>query len=97
VITQALFGQWVNFPSERTFCHYAEHHLRAVFPRLLHRAQLNKLMKSQYAVITAFGLYLVELLQAQWCSYEVLDCTAAVTRAAWQHGAAWLAGHANIG
>jgi hypothetical protein len=35
VITLALFGQWVQFKSERAFYRYAQHHLRAAFPRLL--------------------------------------------------------------
>ena len=97
VVTLALFGQWVHFPSERAFYRYAEHHLRALFPGLPHRAQFNRLMRDQRDVITAFGLSLAELLQAQRCPYEVLDSTAAVTRDAKRRGAGWLAGQADIG
>ena len=97
VVTLALFGQWVNFPSERAFYRYAEHHLRAAFPGLPHRAQFNRLMRSQREMITTFGLYVVELLQAQRCSYEVLDSTAALTRDAKRRGAGWLAGQADSG
>src|SRR5215471_20598597 len=65
VITLALFGQWVQFPSERAFYRYAEHHLRAAFPDLPDRSQFNRLMRDHRDAITAFGLYLVQLLHAQ--------------------------------
>ena|SRR5215469_12841673 len=97
VITLALFGQWVQFPSERAFYRYAQHHLRAAFPQLPDRSQFNRLMRDQRDVITAFGLHLVERLQAQACVYEVLDSTAAVTRDAKRRGAGWLPGQADIG
>src|SRR5713226_1334806 len=80
VITLALFGQWVQFPSERAFYRYAEHHLRAAFPDLPDRSQFNRLMRKQRDVITTFSLYLVQLLAAQRCLCEALDSTAAVTR-----------------
>src|SRR5215469_6869969 len=80
VITLALCGQWVQFPSERAFYRYAKLHLRAAFPDLPDRSQFTRLMRKQRAVITAFSLYLVQLLQAQRCLYEALDSTAAVTR-----------------
>ncbi len=97
VITLALFGQWVQFPSERAFYRYAEHHLRAAFPQLPDRTQFNRLMREHRDAITSFGLYLVELLHAQQCLYEVLDSTAAVTRDAKRRGLGWLAGQADIG
>jgi hypothetical protein len=97
VITLAVFGQWVNFPSERAFYRYAEHHLRAAFPTLPDRAQFNRLMRSQWDAITAFGLHLVQVMRAQECSYEALDSTAAVTREAKRRGTGWLAGQADIG
>src|SRR5229473_3465001 len=80
VITLAVFGQWVQFPSERAFYRYAEQHLRAAFPQLPHRTQFNRLMREHRDAITTFGLHLVELMHGQECSYEVLDSTAAVTR-----------------
>jgi len=92
VITLALFGQWVQFPSERAFYRYAQHHLQAAFPDLPDRSQFNRLMRTHRDAITAFGLYLVRLLHSQACVYEVLDSTAAVTRDAKRRGVGWLAG-----
>jgi hypothetical protein len=97
VMTLALFGQWVQFPSERAFYRYAQHHLRAAFPRLPDRSQFNRLIRAHRDEITTFGLYLAHLLQAQQCLYEVLDSTAAVTRDAKRRGLGWLAGQADIG
>ncbi len=97
VITLAPFGQWVQFPSERAFYRYAQHHLRAAFPTLPDRSQFNRLLRAHRDEIAAFGLYLVDLLHAQACPYEVLDSTAAVTRDAKRRGTGWLAGQADIG
>ena len=97
VITLALFGQWIQFPSERAFYRYAQQHLRAAFPDLPDRAQFNRLMRGHRDAITAFGLYLVQLMQAQHCAYEVTGSTAAVTRDAKRRGTGWLAGQADIG
>jgi Transposase DDE domain len=97
IVTLATFGQWVNFPSERAFYRYAEHHLRAAFPSLPNRAQFNRLMRAHRDTITAFGLHLVHRMQAQRCSYEVLASTAAVIHDAKRRGAGWLAGQADIG
>src|SRR6266853_4217957 len=73
VITLALFGQWMQFPSERAFYRYAEQHLREAFPQLPDRTQFNRLMREHRDAITSFGLHLVELMHGQECSYEVLD------------------------
>jgi len=97
VITLAVFGQWVQFQSERAFYRYAEQHLRTAFPQLPARTQFNRLMREHRDAITAFGLHLVELMDSQECSYEVLDSTAAVTRDAKRRGLGWLAGQADIG
>jgi hypothetical protein len=97
VITLALFGQWVQFPSERAFYRYAQHHLRDAFPRLPNRSQFNRLQRSYRDEITTFALRVVQLLQAQNTAYEVLDSTAAVTRDAKRRGLGWLAGQADIG
>jgi hypothetical protein len=97
VIPLALFGQWAQFPSERAFYRYAQQHLREAFPDLPDRAQFNRLLRTQRDAMTAFGLYLVQLLQAQHCAYEVLDSTAAVTRDSKRRGTGWLAGQADIG
>ena len=45
VVTLSLFGQWVNFPSERAFYPYAQEHLRAAFPSLPARSQFNRRMQ----------------------------------------------------
>ena len=97
VITLALFGQWVQFPSERAFYRYGQHHLRDAFPRLPNRSQFNRLQRSYRDEITAFALFVVQVLSAQDAAYEVLDSTAAVTRDAKRRGLGWLAGQADIG
>jgi hypothetical protein len=97
VITLALFGQWVQFPSERAFYRYAQHHLRKAFPRLPNRSQFNRLQRSHRDEITAFALFVVQMLRAQDSAFEVLDSTAAVTRDAKRRGLGWLAGQADIG
>jgi Transposase DDE domain len=97
VITLAVFGQWVQFPSERAFYRYAEQHLREGFPQLPDRAQFNRLLREYRDAITAFGLHLVECMRGQECFYEVLDSTAAVTRDSKRRGTGWLAGQADIG
>ncbi|WP_211221449.1 hypothetical protein [Ktedonobacter racemifer] len=97
MITLALFGQWVQFPSERAFYRYAEYHLRKAFPQLPNRSQFNRLQRSYRDEITAFALFVVQLLRAQDTAYEVLDSTAAPTRDAKRRGLGWLAGQADIG
>lgn len=97
VITLALFGQWAHFQSERAFYRYAQQHLRAAFPDLPDRGQFNRLMRAHRDSITSFGLHLVQMMQAQNCSYEVLDSTGVPTRDAKRRGAGWLAGQADIG
>jgi hypothetical protein len=97
VITLAIFGQWVNFPSERAFYRSAERHLRSAFPALPHRSQFNRLQRQFSEQIVAFGLCLVQVLQAQDGLFERVDSTAVVTRDAKRRGAGWLAGPADIG
>ncbi len=97
MITLALFGQWVQFKSERAFYRYAQHHLQEAFPQLPDRSQFNRLQRHHRDAITAFALFLVQLLQAQHGAYEVLDSTAAVTRDAKRRGLGWLAGQADSG
>ncbi len=97
VITLALFGQWVQFPSERAFYRSAQHHLRDAFPRLPNRSQFNRLQRSSRDEITPVALCRVHLLQAQNTAYEVLESTAAVTRDAKRRGLGWLAGQVDIG
>jgi DDE family transposase len=97
VITLAVVGQWVRFPSERAFYRYAQQHLKAAFPALPDRSQFNRLQRTYRDGISALGLFLGELMKAQECAYEALDSTAAVTRDAKRRGTGWLAGQADIG
>lgn len=97
VITLAVFGQWVQFPSERAFYRYAQQHLREAFPQLPDRSQFNRLQRGHRDEITAFALLVVQTLRAQDTAYEVIDSTAAVTRDAKRRGLGWLAGQADIG
>lgn len=97
VVTLALFGQWTQFSSERAFYRYAEHHLRTAFPTLPDRSQFNRLQRAYTPSITAFGLFIVSLLDAQNCLYERLDSSGVPTRDSKRRGAGWLAGQADIG
>ncbi|HEX6479972.1 MAG TPA: transposase [Ktedonobacteraceae bacterium] len=97
VVTLAVFGQWVRFPSERAFYRYAVAHLRAAFPTLPEREQFNRLQRGYCDVIVAFSLFLVEQMQAQRCLYEALDSSGIPTRDAKRRGTGWLAGQADIG
>lgn len=97
VVTLSLFGQWAYFASERAFYRYAELHLRPAFPALPTRSQFNRLLRTYAQAITAFGLFLVELTDAQHCHYERIDSSGIATRDAKRCGAGWLAGQADIG
>ena len=97
VIALALFGQWAQFQSERAFYRYAQQHLRAAFPDLPDRGQFNRLVRTHREAMTAFGLHLAHVMQAQNCAYEVLDSTGVQTRDAKRRGTGWLAGQADIG
>jgi hypothetical protein len=97
LITLALFGQWAQFRSERAFYRDAEHHLRAAFPTLPARSQCNRLQRQVIDVIVAFGLYLVQVMDAQNCLYERVDSSGIATRDAKRRGAGWLPGQADIG
>src|SRR5512135_3145041 len=97
VLTLALFGQWQRFSSERGFYRYAQRHLRGAFPTVPDRSQFNRLLRQQQETLVAFSLHLVQRLQAQQCTYEVLDATAVPTRDAKRRGWGWLPGLADIG
>jgi hypothetical protein len=97
VVTLSLFGQWANFASERAFYRYAEHHLRAAFPSLPARSQFNRLQRTYAETISAFGLFVVELTNAQHCHYERIDSSGIAVRDAKRRGGGWLAGQADIG
>ena len=97
VITLALFGQWGQFPSERAFYRYAHRHLRAAFPSLPTRPQLNRLIRDQHGAIVAFFHHLIARLRAHHTPYEALDGMGVASRNAKRRGAGWLPGLADIG
>ena len=97
VITLAVFSQWACFQSERGFYAWAARHLRAAFPTLPARAQLNRLVRQHWREITAFGLHLSAELGERHCAYQALDSTALVVRDAKRRGRGWLCGQADIG
>lgn len=86
-MTLALFGQWAQFPSERAFYRYAEHHLRNAFPHLPNRSQFNRLQRTHREAITVFALCMVQMLRGQETAYEVLDSTEMPNAVGW---AGWL-------
>jgi hypothetical protein len=97
VITLALFGQWALFPSETAFYRYAWRHLRAAFPSLPTRPQLNRLIRQHQDPIVAFFGHLVEGLRGRQTPYEALDGMGVATRNAKRRGVGWLPGLADIG
>lgn len=92
VVTLALFSQWAQFPSERAFYRYAEHHLRAAFPRLPHRSQFNRLVRQQQAAITGFALYVSDHLGVAAAPCEILDRLSVAVRYRSRRGRGWLPG-----
>jgi hypothetical protein len=97
LITLALFGQWVQFPSERAFYRYAQRHLHSAFPRLPTRPQLNRLIGEEHDAIVAFFQHLVARLQVPQTPYQALDGMGVATRNAKRRGAGWLPGLADSG
>jgi hypothetical protein len=97
VVTLALFGQWARFQSERDFARYADQRLRGAFPRLPHRAQLNRRIRAESAAIVAVGQHLAAELGAGEVEYEVLDTTAVPVRNAKRRGHRWLPEYTAIG
>lgn len=70
VLTLALFGQWSEFKSERGFYCYAHTHLRAAFPTLPCREQLNRLIRQQHDALVAVSQMLVDCLPELHGLYE---------------------------
>lgn len=97
VVTLALFGQWAAFGSERGFYRYADRRLRAAFPRLPDRAQVNRLLRARRDDVAAFGRHLAAGLGLGEAAYEALDCSAVPVRNAKRRGTGWLGGLVDIG
>jgi len=96
VVTLALFEQWARFTSERDFYRYAEQRLRGAFPQLPHRAQLNRRIRAERAVIVAVGQHLAAAAAGD-VAYEVLDGTGVAVRNSKRRGGGWLPEYAGIG
>jgi hypothetical protein len=99
VVTLALFARWSRFSSKRDFYRYATSRLHDAFPTLPGEAssQFNRLVHHHLDLIEAVALHLVELMEAQECSYEALDTSAMPVRDAKRRGEGWLAGLSDIG
>lgn len=97
VLTLALLAQWKRFPSERSFARFAEQHLRAAFPLLPDRTQLNRLIRGAHDALVAFGQALVVLLGSAKQAYELLDGMGVAVRNNRRKGRGWLDGIAATG
>lgn len=97
VLTLAVFGQWSGFASQRAFYRYAHRHLRAAFPALPARSQLNRALRAAEGALSRLGPYLAAELGAAQEPYEVLDSTGLPVRDSRRRGRSWLAGQANLG
>lgn len=97
VTTLAIFGQWWVFSSEQSFYRWARRHLRGAFPTLPDRAQFNRLVRQHYQVIAWFSLYLVKMMDAKQCPYEILDAFGVSTRHFRRYGRGWMPGQADTG
>lgn len=96
VVTLALFSQWDRFRSERDFYRYAADHLRAAFPALPSRSQLNRLIRHAEPLIRTVSQALAAALTPT-PTYEILDSTGVPVRASRRRGAGWLPDRVTIG
>ena len=97
VVTLALLAQWKRFPSERAFARFALRNLRAAFPGLPDRSQLNRLIRSAHDALVAFGQALVVRLGSAEQAYELLDGMGVAVRNNKRQGRSWLDGIAATG
>ncbi len=97
VITLAILSQFGRFVSQKEFYRFAKRSLRPAFPTLPDRSQLNRLMRRYRDEITAFSLYLADLLDGESSAYQVLDGMGIRVRNAQRRGGGHLDGYANIG
>ena len=97
VVTLAMVAQWKRFPSERAFVRVATRQLRAAFPGMPTRSQLNRLIRAAHDTIVAV---LVQVAQALGCAdaaYEVVDGMGVAVRNNRRIAAGWLDGIAGTG
>lgn len=97
VVTLAMLAQWKQFTSERGFTRYAKRHLRAAFPQLPHRTQLNRAIRAAHDSIVAVGQALVQALGSATQPYELLDGRGVAVRNNKRIGRGWLDGLAATG
>lgn len=97
VVTLAMVSQWKLFTSQRLFARYAKRNLRAAFPKMPHRTQLNRAIRAAHDVIVWVGQALVGVLQHEPSAYEVLDGMGVAVRNNKRIGPGWLDGMANTG
>jgi hypothetical protein len=96
-ITLGLLSRWAHFPTDRAFQRFAAQYLRAAFPTLPDRSQLNRLLRAQHALIAAFAVDLASRLGAVNAAYEAVDGTGVKVRSAKRRGWGWLDGVVNLG
>src|SRR5215470_3819617 len=97
VISLAWFGQWACFASERALYRYACAHLRAAFPRLPARSQLNRVPRQHQQAIAACVVPLAHGLLSPQDAYQALDSAAVPTRDAKRRGRGRPSGPADLG
>lgn len=96
-LTLALVSQLARFPSERAFARFADQHLRALFPTLPDRSQLNRAIRAQHDALVALGRRLARLHDALTAEYELIDTTAVPIRNAKRRGLGFLPDVAAVG
>jgi Transposase DDE domain len=97
VITLALISQWKQFGREVGFVRYAHTHLKAAFPGLPSRTQLNRAIRAHHDDLVAVGQALVRQLGSAKQAYELLDGMGVAVRNNRRKGRGWLSGIAAIG
>ena len=97
VVTLAAFGQWGRFRSERDFWRYADRRLRAAFPGLPSRGQLNRLVRRHRDATARFAVGLAAALGAAAAPFEALDTLGGRTRDLKRRRRGWLCGLADRG
>ena len=69
-----MAAQWKQFASERAFMRYAQRHLRAAFPGMPDRSQLNRLIRQAHDALVAVMRGLGHQLGSAEAAYEVFGC-----------------------
>jgi hypothetical protein len=86
----ALVSQHQRFSSERDFYRYADLRLRALFPTLPCRPQLNRTLRRQHPYLVRFGQWCATQLDRGTAPLELLDTTAVPLRDRRRGGVGWL-------